>query len=185
VPRTIALIIGAAVLFTLARPASAFTADSCGGGCPKPPSNTRAVSAEDVILVAYPGNTLTATLAKGKKKTVLMADGMLSDGRGGSAFLVSREFDLGISVNGLSMNPSHDFGPGSPNATEDCGEARSDPDRTCTVIGHWWLDMDDPANAALIGVPITVTLVGDEALGGPAAGNELVDMSLRVRVEKK
>ena len=44
--------------------------------------------------------------------------------------------------------------------------------------------MDDPANAALLGVPITVTLVGGDPSGGPAVGNP-VDMSLRVRLEKK
>jgi len=91
-------------------------------------------------------------LAKGNKKRVLTADGMLTDVE---SIPVSREYDLGISVNGLAMQPSS-FGPGSPEATEDCGILRSDPDRVCTVIGHWWLDMDDPANAALLGVPITV-----------------------------
>jgi len=158
-----------------------FAADSCGGGCPKLPSNARAVSAELVPLAAYPGNTLSATLAKGKKKTILMADGMLTDGP--IAEGVSREYDLGISVNGLSMQPGL-LGPGSPEADEDCGVLRSDPDRTCTVTGHWWLDMDDPANAALLGVPITVTLVGGDISGGPAVGAP-IDMSLRVRLEKK
>ena len=69
--------------------------------------------------------------------------------------------------------------------TEDCGLTRSDPDRKCTAVGHWWLDMDDPANAALLGVPITVTLVGGDPSGGPAVGGDPVDMSLRVRLEKK
>ncbi len=55
---------------TLARPAFAQTVDSCGGGCPKPPTNSRAVSADGVPLATYPGNTLNATLAKGKKKTM-------------------------------------------------------------------------------------------------------------------
>ncbi len=174
----------ALVVATLARSASAFT-DSCGGGCPKPPSNARAVSAVDVLLATFPGNTLTATLAKGKKKTILMADGMLDDIGQNSSTIVSREFDLGISVNGLAMHPSDDFGPGSSDATEDCGVARSDPDRKCTVIGHWWLDMDDPANAALIGVPIAVTLVGGDPSGGPAVGGVPIHMSLRVWLQKK
>ncbi len=167
-----------------------FAADSCGGGCPKPPSNSRAVSADGggVLLATYPGNTLSATLAKGKKKTILIADGMLADTTGGGG-LVSREYDLGISVNGLAMHPgdpaSGPVNPVNPDAYEDCGVARSDPDRVCTVIGHWWLDMDDPANAALLSVPITVTLVGGDPTGGPAVGSTLVAMSLRVRLEKK
>jgi hypothetical protein len=167
---------------TLARPASAQTVDSCGGGCPKPPKNARAVAAH-VFLAAYPpGNTLSATLAKGKKKTILIADGMLTDGAVSN--FVSREYDLGISVNGLAMQPASAAGPGNPEADEDCGFLRSDPDRTCTVTGHWWLDMDDPANAALLGVPITVILVGGDVSGGLAVGQP-VDVSLRVRLEKK
>jgi hypothetical protein len=157
-----------------------FAADSCGGGCPTPPKNARAVSADPVPLATYPGNTLSATLAKGKKKTILIADGMLTEI---NPTPVPREYDLGISVNGLSMHPST-YGPGTPEASEDCGVLRSDPDRTCTVTGHWWLDMDDAANAALLGVPITVTLVGGDPSGGPAVG-ALIDMSLRVRLEKK
>jgi hypothetical protein len=177
-------IAAAALVFavTLTHPASAQTVDSCGGGCPKPPKNARALTAP-VLLAAYPpGNTLSATLAKGKKKTILMADGMLTDGTEGK--LISREYDLGISVNGLSMQPASAAGPGNPEADEDCGFLRSDPDRTCTVVGHWWLDMDDPANAALLGVPITVTLVGGDVSGGSAVGTA-VDISLRVRLEKK
>ena len=162
-------------------PSFAQVVDSCGSGCPKPPSNTRAVAAQLVLLATYPGNTLTATLGKSKKKTILTADGMLTDAP--YAYLLFREYDLGISVNGLSMHPSA-AGPGAPEADEDCGAIRSDPDRTCTVIAHWWLAMDDPANAALLGVPITVTLVGGDPSGGPVVG-EPVDTSLRVRLEKK
>jgi hypothetical protein len=167
---------------TFARTASAQVVDSCGAGCPKPPKSARAVAAAPVLLAAYPGNTLSATLAKGKKKTILMADGILSDGS--DSKLVPREYDLGISVNGLSMQPASLAGPGNPEADEDCGVFRTDPDRTCTVVGHWWLDMDDPANAALLGVPITVTLAGGDVSGGLAVGSA-VEISLRVRLEKK
>src|SRR5438552_7125364 len=175
---TVNVVAGLLCLVLMAPPG--FAADSCGGGCPTPPKNARAASAEIVPLATYPGNTLTATLAKGTKKRILLADGMLTEP---FPLGVSREYDLGISVNGLSMHPSTS-GPGSPEADEDCGALRSDPDRTCTVLGHWWLDMDDPANAAVLGVPITVTLVGGDLSGGPAVGNP-IDMSLRVRLEKK
>jgi hypothetical protein len=169
----------------LAAPSLAQVIDSCGGGCPKPPSNSRAVSAEAIPLAAYPGNTLSATLAKGKKKTLLRVDGMITDANGGSATdVVSREFWLAVSVNGLAMHPGVTLGPASPEAIEDCGSIRPDPDRKCTDVGHWWLDMDDPANSPLIGVPITVTLVGGDAVGGAAVGSP-VDVSLDVRLDKK
>lgn len=84
-------------------------------------------------------------------------------------------YSLGISVNGLEMQPATD--PGNTEVTEDCGSTSGG----CTVTAHWWLDMDDPSNAALLGVPITVTLAGgDRAIGSPS-----IDMSLRVRLEKK
>src|SRR5437870_1879931 len=158
---------GSLVLF--ARPS--FSADSCGGGCPKLPSNARSVSGEVVPLATFGGNTLTATLAKGKTKRILHAEGMLTDG--GVALVASRAYALAISVNGLQMHPS---GLGPAEAVEDCGAVRADPDASCTVTGHWWLDMDDPADAALLGVPITVTLAGGDLVGGPAVGKP-VDMS--------
>ena len=164
---------------TLSAPSS-FAADSCGGGCPKPPINTRAVSSVFVPLAAFPGNTLSATLAKGTKTRILMADGMLTDGPV-PAGPVPRAYALGMSVNGIPMQP-HSFG--STEAVEDCGSVRVDPDGFCTVSGQWWLDMDDPANAALLGVPITVTLIGGDLSGGPAVGN-FVDISLRVLLQVK
>ena len=174
---TVNVVVGLLCLVLMAPPA--FAADSCGGGCPKPPSNARSVSATFVPLAAYPGNTLSATLAKGKTKRILHAEGMLTDGSSG--FVASRAYALGTSVNGLPMQPS---GFGSAEAVEDCGAVRADPDAFCTVTAHWWLDMDDPANAALLGVPITITLVGGDLTGGPAVGSA-VDMSLRVRLDKK
>ena len=95
--------------------------------------------------------------------------------------VASRAYGLGITVNGLPMQPS---GLGPPEAIEDCEAVRADPDAYCTITAHWWLDMDDPANAALLGVPVTVTLVGGDVFGGPAVGSP-IDMSLQVRLEKK
>src|SRR6266852_5546832 len=118
-------VLGVLALSLSAAPSIAQVVDSCGGGCPTTPKNARAVAAQAVPLATYPGNTLSATLAKGKKKTMLMADGMLTDGV--FANVASREYDLGISVNGLSMHPSV-AGPGTPEADEDCGVLRSDPD---------------------------------------------------------
>lgn len=52
------VVVAATVIFaaTLARPVSARTVDPCGGGCPTPPKNARAV-AVDVPLSAYPITT--------------------------------------------------------------------------------------------------------------------------------
>jgi len=160
-----------------------FAADSCGGGCPTLPSNARAVSATATPLAAFPGNVLAATLKKGKAKKILMVEGMLTDGPI-TPVVLARVLALGVDVNGLLLQPSP--APDIFEAIEDCGAFRADgdPDGACTVTGNWWLDMDDPANAALLGVPITITLVGGDLLGGAEVGAP-VDISLRVRFEKK
>src|SRR2546426_2803913 len=176
---TFILMVAALTVALLPPAPPSFAADSCGGGCPKLPSNARSVSAEVVPLATFGGNTLTATLAKGKTKRILHAEGILTDG--GLGIVASRAYALAITLNGLQMHPS---GLGPAEAVEDCGAVRADPDAFCTVTGHWWLDMDDPANAALLGVPITVTLAGGDLVGGPAVGSP-VDVSLRVRLEAK
>jgi len=177
------------VVLALAFAEPTLAADSCGGGCPKPPKATRWVSATATPLGVFLGapNVLTAALAKGTSKSVLEVDGMLTDGAKGF-FVVPRVFALGVSVNGLPMQPAAK--PGSFEAISDCGGDTDMPTgdtvntRACTVTSQWWLDMDDPANAALIKVPITVTLVGGDLIGGPEVGLP-VDMSLRVRLVKK
>jgi|SRR5437899_1856981 len=82
----------AGLLYLVLMPPPGFAADSCGGGCPKPPSNARSVSAQVVPLATYPGNTLSATLAKGKTKSILHAEGMLT--QGGLGFAASRAYAL-------------------------------------------------------------------------------------------
>src|SRR5437762_92803 len=133
------VIVNASLLCLALVASPTFAADSCGGGCPTPPKNARAVSAELIPLGDFCSapNTLTATLAKGKKKTILYADGLLTDGAAGGA-PIPREYTLGIKVNGLQMQPQlggscGDFPIG---VAEDCGSFRSDPDINCTVAGH-------------------------------------------------
>jgi hypothetical protein len=164
---------------------STFAADSCGGGCPKLPTNARAVSAngwEGHAIMAYPGNVLSATLKKGLKKRILIADGVLTAPMGMG---MGKYFALGISVNGARMQPDNGAGiPGAmPGVVQFCDSDEGMLNGgMCAVVGHWWLDLDDPANTALLGVPLTVTLVGGDYAG---AGGGPVDMSLRVRLEKK
>jgi len=185
--RTVIPMIPSIVLARALAEAPAFAADSCGGGCPKLPKSTRWVSATATPLAAFGGNVLTAMLAKGATKSVLEVDGLLTDGPI-TPIALPRVFSLGASVNGLPMQPA--AAPGSFEVITDCGGYTDSPTgdtintRACTVTGQWWLDMDDPANAALIGVPITVTLTGGDLLGGPEVGAP-VDMSLRVRQVKK
>jgi len=175
---------GAIALFLTALVApSIFAADSCSGGCPKLPKNARAVSESGMnVLLPYPGDVLSATLAKGLKKRILVADGVLTAPMGMG---MGRYFALGIAVNGThQMEPSIWVNvPPGPEVVQFCDSDEGFLNGgMCSVVGHWWLDMDDPANAALLGVPLTVTLYGGDAAG---AGGGPIDMSLRVRLEKK
>src|SRR5437867_619841 len=99
--RTVIVNVVAGVLCLVLMATPTFAADSCGGGCPKTPSNSRFVSATTVPLGDYfaSPNVLSATLAKGKSKRVLTAEGLLTDGP--YAVLIPRAFVLDISVNGL------------------------------------------------------------------------------------
>ena len=157
---------------------NALARDSCAAPCTKLPKNARAVEGDGFTLAAYPGNTLSATLAKGKKKTILYAEGVLTDGP--YPPFTDRILALGINVNGLRMQPSDDVNNISTEVFSPRCQAIGDP--PCTVVGHWWVDMDDPAYAELLGVPVTVTLIGGN-YSGP--GFQVVDMSLRVRLQKK
>ena len=88
---------------------------------------------------------------------------------------------LTATANGLGMQPGM-MPTFAPEVVEFCDPNGVLNGGMCTVVGHWWLDMDDPANAALLGVPITVTLLGGAQGGG---GGGPVDMLLHVRLEKK
>ncbi len=177
--RPIAVIVVAALAASAMR---ALAADSCAAPCPKVPKNNRSVSAVGAPLLVFPAGTLTATLAKGKSKRILDVQASLSDAPVAPAAL-PYQLALGVAVNGLLMQPG--TAPGSADFVEDCGPFRTDGDFDlyCHVSGHWWADLDDATYAALIGVPITVTLYyGDVAGIMPPLP---VAVSLSVELKKK
>jgi hypothetical protein len=88
-------------------------------------------------------------------------------------------------ANGITMQPST-VGP----VVVDCGGGAGAPlgpaSFACTVTGSWWLDTDDPANAALVTRPVpplVVTLSGGEL--SPGAVGAPVDISMTVQLMKK
>ena len=88
---------------------------------------------------------------------MLYAEGVLTDGPYPSFTTGFRIPALGISVNGIRVQPNHSGGPLT--GPEVVGPVCDSFPPPCTVVGHWWLDMDDPTSTALLGVPITVSLV--------------------------
>jgi hypothetical protein len=154
--------------------------DSCGGGCPKLPKNARSVSTPGPApLPLFPAALLVATLARGKKKTMLNVEAMITT----ATFLPGAPVSpaMFVDVNGISMEPSS-AGPAFA-AITDCASVDGGGDAparfSCTLSGSWWIDID--ANPGLIGVPLVVTLDG----GGFFAPAPVALATMTVRMTKK
>jgi len=153
----------------------ACAADSCGAGCPKAPSNARAVSTLfPVPLPMYPTPVLTAGLARGQRRTMLNVEATIAT----SALALGTPLRpaLFIESNGIPMEPLSG-GVGTPLIT-DCS---TPPPFSCTLSGTFWLDLDQ--NPTLVGMPITVALIGG-AFGGLGVGVP-VTATMTVRLTKK
>ena len=168
------LVVAALLGVALSAPAG-FAGDSCTAPCPKTPKSSHSVSLTTFPLPAY-GALLPVSLAKAKTKRVLRVDAMITDGPYGP-IVVPIALAASVSANGLPMQPSLLGGF----TVEDCGAARGDPDGACTLTATWWLDIDDPANVAILTPPVVVTMTWG-ALVGPAVP---VDVTLSARLEKK
>jgi hypothetical protein len=158
--------------------------DSCTAPCPKPPKASRSVSAITVPRPAAPAVLLTATLQKAKKKRILQVEAVMTTSVYSPA--IPSTLQLFVDANGIPLEPNL---PGTGTIV-DCGGGAGaplgPPSFSCTVTGTWWLDIDHPANAALLTSPpplLVVTLSGGEMF--PGAVGAPVDISMTVRLVKK
>jgi hypothetical protein len=115
---------------------------------------------------------LDATIAKGKKKHVLVVEATLSSGFSSVfSYLI-----LGTTVNGVEMEP----GRPNPNfVVQGCSGV------PCTLTGTWWLDLDaaEAANpGGFINQPLTVTLHGGEGFAAPQSDGRV---TMSARMQKK
>jgi len=131
-----------------------------------------------------PGPVLVATIAKGKKKSVITVDATITS----EAFAPFAPWTLsmGVDINGTPMEPSTTF---PFNIVQDCGSSAAIGPHAgiaegCTVSGTFLLDMDAPANAGLLNVPLIITLTGGEATN-PFIGGIPVSATMVARMEKK
>ncbi len=130
-----------------------------------------------IPMPVYPA-PLTATIAKGQKKTVLAIAATLRD-----SGPPGRCLGLQVSVNSVLA----ESGPASamPITVTDCGGCGGAAESFCSVTGTWWLDVDaaETANPGMfVGQPLSITLAyGD----GTAAGPGPADVMLSVTVQKK
>jgi hypothetical protein len=125
---------------------------------------------------------LTATIEKGKKRTVLAIEAGYTDGPYAPIYGV-RALGLGVTVNGIAIQPN-------PAAAEqnviDCGLTDTAP-AACTIVGTFWLDIDaaELANPGVfVGQPLSIVMSAGHVGGGPPPPNPM-DATLSVRVQKK
>jgi hypothetical protein len=137
-------------------------------------------STGDVLTPYAP--KLTASIEKGKKRTVLAIEAAYTDGPYSPIYGV-RALGLGVTVNGVAVQPN-------PAAAEqhviDCGLTDTPP-ATCGVVGTFWFDIDaaELANPGVfVGQPLSVVMSAGHVGGGPPPANPM-DASLSVRVQKK
>lgn len=121
------------------------------------------------LTVGGNGSTLaTASLVKGKKKTVLAITATLTTNSGADAVLQMLPTVNGLAVEGVRVQQPCSFTLVH-----------------CTVSGTWWLDVDaaelnEPGSVA--GVPVNVVLTGGSVAGDNDAS---ATVTLSVQVVKK
>jgi hypothetical protein len=152
-----------------------------------PGKNSAFVSTTGVLRYFFTDEAKsTATIEKGKKKTVLAIEATLSDGVSYPTPSAIRVLGILVRVNGVTAWPN-------PNASyqyyTDCGFDGDVAPVACSVSGTFWFDVDaaELANPGqFVGQPLVVELTaGDLPGGGALVGVTQVDTSLSVRVQKK
>lgn len=158
--------------------------DSCAAPCAKLPTGTRAVSLVGLPRPPAPAVLLTATLKNAKPKRVLEVSAVMTTSQYTPG--MPSTLQLWADVNGIALQPS----AAGTGMIVDCGGGAGvplgPPSYACTVNGSWWLDLDDPANVALLTKPLpplTVTLSGGELF--PLSVFAPIDVSMVVRLVKK
>ena len=134
-----------------------------------------------------PAALLTATILKGKKKTVLTADATLT--RGLLAPFAPWDLSIGVDVNSIPLTPGTTW-PFS--IVQDCGSEFPGGPYTgiaegCTVSGHFMIDIDAAEVASpgcCYNIPLVVTLTAGPGTNPFIAGIP-VEATMAVRMEKK
>jgi hypothetical protein len=164
-------------------------ADSCVGGCPKPPKKSRHVSTPaPVPMPAAPAAILVAgapTFAKGQKKRVIAVDATITSSAlaPGAPMVIG----MGATVNGAPMEPT--AVPFPTQYVADCGGTALFPPQpphfACTLHGTFWLDIDTAEAASpgtFVNMPLTVSLTAFDLAG---FGGAPVIAAMVIRQEQK
>jgi hypothetical protein len=150
-----------------------------------PGKNSVFVSSAGIPMPSlYSGPTLTGTIAKGRKGTVLAIEASISDGASYPTAAGMRVIGTLVRVNGITAQPN-------PSASYqylvDCGYVDNDP-VACSSTGTYWFDVDSAELAnpgSFVGQPLVIEMLAGDVAEGPLIGVTPMDASLTVRVQKK
>jgi hypothetical protein len=152
-------------------------------GTTSPGKNSVFVSAAGVPMTSF-STTLSGTIAKGRRGTVLAIEASYSDAASYPTPATTRVLGTIVRVNGVGTQPN-------PLASfmflNDCGYTDTAP-VACSVTGTYWLDIDaaEIANPGqFVGQPLVVELIAGDLTNGALVGVTPMDASLSVRVQKK
>ena len=159
----------AAAALVLAGAGSVQAADSCGGGCPVPPTYARSMSMAEQLLPAQSFAPLGSTkLRRGMRKTILHVDAIFTSGMSAPQNLY-----MLVTVNGIRLEPTE---PNLPFNTR-CAFPNSS---ACTLSVAAWIDLDQ--NPSLIGVPLDIAVIGGDT---PHSPGSTYTLTLHARLTKK
>jgi hypothetical protein len=154
----------------------ALSASTVGATDTSPGKSSVFASGYGFTLAEFPGNTLSGTISKGKKKTVLVIHTMIHSTPGVPVHLIGT-----VSVNGQPTEPK--MGLGGFISGQDC---RANNSIGCTLTDVRWFDIDaaEAANpGAFVGLPLVIDFSGG-VLNGAGAG-AIGFSSMTVQVQKK
>jgi hypothetical protein len=149
-------------------------------GTTSPGKNSVFVSASSLTLPSTGDDStlLTATITKGKKKTVVAIEGMLTKIGSLTGPRIER---IWPTINGILVEPGES---GEPDVAQvNCPTINLT--LFCTITGTWWLDIDaaEAANPGMfIGKALTIRLMGEEIT---LNGDSSLAATLTARVQKK
>jgi len=173
---------GLAAVTVLALALSLSSAGVASAATTSPGKNSAFVSSSGVMTSL--STKATATILKGKKRTVLAIEASYSDGASYPTAALIRVLGMTVSVNGVLAQPN----PSAPyQYITDCGFVDTPP-VACSVTGTFWLDIDaaELANPGMfVGQPLVVDFRAGDLTNGAGVGVMPMDASLSVRVQKK
>lgn len=147
-------------------------------GTTSPGKQSAYASVSSVVFTGAFASAASVTIERGKKKRVLEVTIMAADESDVATAVAVRPLVNGLAI--MEPHASSGFDTSAPAVNEACNA----PSGFCTVVGHWWLDLDaaEVANPGLfINQPLNVDA---QVSASPMAGAAGL-ISVQARLMKK